>query len=226
MSQQPARHLLTSVTLLVTWVVVPFTQADSIHRIPCVAGGSCNTTMCLRLHLMRHHGIYPQGNLYTSHRLAHTPSQPPRPPITLTPEEENVVGTDPTPPAIVDQMIRLARIQPGELVCDPGCGDGRLLIAAARLGARGIGFEINAEIAAKARRNVRQAGMGDRVVIWTMDCREGIWGSPDVVLVYLYPDLIRQVLPKMDGARVISYAHAVPNSQVVSNGDTKIYVRR
>lgn len=70
----------------------------------------------------------------------------------------------PTPPAVVEAMLKLGRIQPEDFVIDLGCGDGRIVVAAAaKFGARGMGYDLNPERIAEANANAKQAGVSDRV---------------------------------------------------------------
>ena len=67
------------------------------------------------------------------------------------------VGYLPTPQVAVEQMLKLAEVKPGELVYDLGCGDGRIVITAARrFGARGIGVDIDPAMVRRSRTNVRR----------------------------------------------------------------------
>ena len=72
----------------------------------------------------------------------------------------------PTPEEVAEEMLRLARAGPPDVVCDLGSGDGRIpILAAKRFGARGLGIEIDPELVATSRRNARAAGVADRVRI-------------------------------------------------------------
>jgi len=72
----------------------------------------------------------------------------------------------PTSPEMVDVMLKMADVKPGEMVYDLGCGDGRIVVTAARdFGARGIGVDIDPERIRESRQNVRDAKVGDRVQI-------------------------------------------------------------
>ena len=65
----------------------------------------------------------------------------------------------PTPPEVVEAMLRLAKVGPNDVVYDLGSGDGRIVITAAqKFGARGVGFDINPERIAEANANLAQAG--------------------------------------------------------------------
>jgi SAM-dependent methyltransferase len=107
-------------------------------------------------------------------------------------------------------MLKLAEIKQGELVYDLGCGDGRILIAAAQqYGARAIGFELDREVVQQARANVCEAGLQGQVAIqhadmFTLDLRPA-----DVIFLYLLTGMNQRLLPQLKhlrpGARIISH---------------------
>jgi cyclopropane fatty-acyl-phospholipid synthase-like methyltransferase len=69
-----------------------------------------------------------------------------------------------TPPEVATAMLKAAEVKPGDLVYDLGCGDGRIVIAAAReFGARGVGVDLYREHIAEAQRKAHDAGVADRV---------------------------------------------------------------
>lgn len=120
-----------------------------------------------------------------------------------------------TPEEIVDQMLALADPKPGELLYDLGCGDGRIVIAAAkRYGCRAVGFDIDPQRVEEARANVRRSGLEEQVTIieqdvFTLDLRPA-----DVVTLYLLPRLNARLLPQLrqlrPGARIVSHDFDLP----------------
>ena len=116
----------------------------------------------------------------------------------------------PTPPAVVERMLDLARVGPGDVVYDLGCGDGRIVVAAARRGARAIGVDIDPERVAEARANVRSAGVQDRARIVEGDLFEMDLRDASVVTLYLLPELNLRLRPKLlqlkPGTRIVSHA--------------------
>src|ERR687893_676642 len=71
----------------------------------------------------------------------------------------------PTRQSVVDAMLKVANVKAGDVVYDLGCGDGRIVVTAAKLGARGIGIDIDPKRVAEANENVKKNGVGDRVKI-------------------------------------------------------------
>ena len=116
----------------------------------------------------------------------------------------------PTPPMVVDKMIALANIESTDVVYDLGTGDGRIAIAAARqTGCKAIGYEIDPELVAIARENVRKSGLGHLVTIEQQDVLQLDFSKADVVLMYLDLGLNVMLLPQLKnlkpGARVVSH---------------------
>src|SRR6202795_1338510 len=78
-----------------------------------------------------------------------------------------------TPPEVVVEILRLARVGPGDTVYDLGSGDGRIVIAAARdFGARGVGVELDPDLVAESVKNARRAGVADRTRFEVQDIFE------------------------------------------------------
>lgn len=116
----------------------------------------------------------------------------------------------PTPEAVVDRMLELARVGRDDVVYDLGCGDGRIVIAAARrYGARAVGFDIDPTRVAEARRNVAAAGVEHLVSIEQRDVFELDLTPATVVALYLLPELNVRLLPQLErlrpGSRVVSH---------------------
>src|SRR5687768_13043325 len=95
-------------------------------------------------------------------------------------------------------MLKLAAVKPGDRVYDLGCGDGRIVITAARrYGARGIGVEIDPALVRRARANVRRHRLEDKVVIKQADIFQIDFSDADVVALYLLPELNVRLLPQL-----------------------------
>jgi SAM-dependent methyltransferase len=118
----------------------------------------------------------------------------------------------PTPDAIVQSMLKLAGVQKGDVVYDLGCGDGRIVIAAAKLyGAHGIGVDINPERIREARLNAKQAGVEGMVQFVEGDLFDADIKDASVVTLYLLPSINLKLRPKLmrdlkPGTRVVSHA--------------------
>jgi len=127
----------------------------------------------------------------------------------LTPRLPDVIYV-PTPQEMVDRMLQMAAVKPGETVYDLGCGDGRFVVTAARdFGARGIGVDIDPQRIAESRQNVSQAGVQDRVEIRQADLFTMDFADADVVALYLLPALNLRLRPRIldelrPGTRIVS----------------------
>jgi predicted RNA methylase len=73
--------------------------------------------------------------------------------------EKKIVPFVPTPQEVVDKMIELAGVKKGDTVYDLGSGDGRIVITAAKKGARAVGFEIDPDLVKESRENIKKAGV-------------------------------------------------------------------
>lgn len=117
----------------------------------------------------------------------------------------------PTPHHVVSEMLRLAETKQTDVVYDLGCGDGRVVIAAAKeYGARGVGVDIDPKRIAESRANALQAGVVDRVQFHQQDLFETDIREATVVTLYLLPQLNRQLRPKLfsdlrPGTRILSH---------------------
>src|SRR5262245_31203120 len=74
-------------------------------------------------------------------------------------ENKKIVPYVPSPQFVVDKMIELAAVKPGDLVYDLGSGDGRIVITAAKKGAKAVGFEIDGDLVGESRENIKKAGV-------------------------------------------------------------------
>ena len=121
-----------------------------------------------------------------------------------------------SPMPVVRRMLMIADVKPGEVVYDLGCGDGRIVITAAReFGAYGVGIEIRRDLALKAMKAVEEAGLSDRVKIINANFFDIDISDADVVTLYLTTSANMKVKPKLErelkpGARVVSHEYEVP----------------
>lgn len=117
----------------------------------------------------------------------------------------------PTPMDVVERMLTLANVGPKDVVYDLGCGDGRIVIAAAhKFGARGVGVDINAKLIADADAGARAAGVSDRVTFVLQDAMKVDLSDATVVTLYLLASsnvTLRPVLTKQlrRGARIVAH---------------------
>ncbi len=128
----------------------------------------------------------------------------------------------------VRTMLRMARIQPGEKVADLGSGDGRLVISAAALGGRAVGYEVNPFLTLRGRVMAWKAGLGRRVVFHTQAFQRAPLGDYDVIFCYLLPSLMKQVEAKLErelkpGGRVVVNAFPLPTWQPIAR-EEHVYV--
>lgn len=116
-----------------------------------------------------------------------------------------------TPQQVVDRMLEMAAITKSDFVIDLGCGDGRIVISAARrFGARGLGVEIDARLVAQAREFARKAGVAERTRFEVQDALTTDLAEASVLTLYLGPDLNEKLMPRIlqtmrPGARVVSH---------------------
>ena len=136
----------------------------------------------------------------TSPAAAQLPKRPPD--IHYTPTRHN----------IAEAMLKLADVQPRDVVYDLGSGDGRLPILAAQLhGARGVGIEIDPKLVAVSRTNARDAGVADRVTFIEGDLFTAEIAEATVVLLYLSRSVLRDLEPRLrtelkPGTRIVSHS--------------------
>ena len=122
----------------------------------------------------------------------------------------------PTPDAAVTRMLEIAGVKPSDYVIDLGSGDGRIVIAAARkYGARGLGVDIDAELVEKSRAAAAAAGVAGRVKFEAMDVMAADLRGATVVTMYLFPELLTQLRPKLmrelpAGARIVVHDFGFP----------------
>lgn len=126
-------------------------------------------------------------------------------------ESKKIVPFVPTPQEVVNKMIELAAVKKGDVVYDLGSGDGRIVITAARKGARAIGFEIDPELVGTSRENIKKAGVQELAEIRNEDILTVNLSAANVVTMYLLPDVNLKLKPNLlaqlkPGSRVVSHA--------------------
>lgn len=133
------------------------------------------------------------------------------PPKTYEPtvgqEGKDVVWV-PTPQALVEKMLDMAKVTPQDYVIDLGSGDGRTVIAAAKRGATAIGIEYNPDMVALATRNAEAAGMSDKASFVKADLFTSDFSKAQVITMFLLPSINMKLRPKLldlkPGTRIVS----------------------
>ncbi len=122
----------------------------------------------------------------------------------------------PTTDEVIAIKLGLAEIRPGERVFDLGCGDGRVLIAAARdHGANCVGYEIRPDLAKQAQEAVRRNGLEDSVRIVRGNLMNADISTADILVLYLSQEVTDLVTPKLEaelreGSRVVAQTFPLP----------------
>ena len=139
-----------------------------------------------------------------------------------------------TPADVVSAMLKLAGAGKDDVVYDLGCGDGRIVIAAAReFGARGVGIEIDPVPLRMAVYNAMRAGVESRVRFVRGDLFEADIGEATVVTLFLFESLNRQLLPKLKrelkpGTRIVAHRYGFgedwPPEKTVEVGASALYL--
>jgi SAM-dependent methyltransferase len=126
-------------------------------------------------------------------------------------ENKKIVPFVPTPQEVVDKMIDLGGVKKGDTVYDLGSGDGRIVITAAKKGARAVGFEIDPDLVKESRENIKKAGVENLAEIRQQDILTVDLSPANVVTMYLLPDVNLKLRPNVlkqmkPGSRVVSHA--------------------
>lgn len=117
----------------------------------------------------------------------------------------------PTPQAVVDAMLELARVGPSDFVVDLGSGDGRIVLTAAqRYKARGLGVDIDPELVKQSNATARERGVQERVSFREQDVLQARIEDATVVTLYLLPGMMQQLQAKFSrelkpGTRIVSH---------------------
>jgi SAM-dependent methyltransferase len=149
--------------------------------------------------------------------LCHAQAQ--QPPATATEYAfEPVIGMPgkdvvwvPTPPAVVELMLDMAKVTPQDFVIDLGSGDGRIVLAAARRGARGMGVDLNKDLVQLSNEEAERLGLSARAHFRVQDMFQTDLGPASVLTTYLLPHLNVRVRPQLlrqmrPGSRVVAYS--------------------
>jgi phospholipid N-methyltransferase len=121
----------------------------------------------------------------------------------------------PTSPALTEKMLDLAKVSPDDYLIDLGSGDGRMVIAAAKRGARALGVEFNPEMVKLAQQLAAEAGVADRATFVQGDMFEADISKATVLALFLMPDNLRRLEPKFRalpaGTRIVVNTFGVPD---------------
>jgi len=118
----------------------------------------------------------------------------------------------PTPPEVVDEMLRLAEVKADDLLYDLGCGDGRIVIAAAmRFGIKAVGIDIDPVRITESNENAAKAGVTDKVRFIEQNLFEADFKDASVVTMYLLTSVNLRLRPKLlaelkPGTRLVSHS--------------------
>src|SRR5437667_9039078 len=114
----------------------------------------------------------------------------------------------PTPQALVDKMLDMAKVTPKYYVIDLGSGDGRTVITAAKRGARALGIEYNPDMVELSKRNAAKAGVTARAQFENADLFKTDLSKATVITMFLLPEINKKLRPTIlklrPGTRVVS----------------------
>ena len=140
----------------------------------------------------------------------------------------------PTPPAVVDAMLKLAEVKPGDVVYDLGCGDGVIVTTAAqKYGSRAVGIDIDPQRVKEATERAQKMGVSDKVQIREGDLFEADIKDATVVTLYLLQSLNIKLMPKLQkelkpGTRIVSQSfdmgEAWPPEKTVEVDGRRVYL--
>jgi SAM-dependent methyltransferase len=129
-----------------------------------------------------------------------------------------VIPFVPSPTIVVDRMLQLAEVRKDDIIYDLGCGDGRILIQAAKkYGARGVGVDMNAALVNEARRKAAEQGVSHLVEFRAGDALQVDISAATVVTLYMYKWFNNEMRPKLQklkpGSRVVAHDYDIDDWQ-------------
>jgi SAM-dependent methyltransferase len=168
----------------------------------------------------------PQTAPDTSKGSVSTAQEPSRSPTTVAPTQAESKNTTPvteatqepkrpdvvfvpTPPEVVAKMLELAQVTKDDVVYDLGCGDGRIVVAAAKMGCKACGFDVDPQRIKESKENVEKNGVGNLATIEQKDIFTLDLSKANVVTLYLLPSLNVKLIPQLEklkpGSRIVSH---------------------
>ena len=152
---------------------------------------------------------------------------PPAVEPTQEPKRPDVIFV-PTPQEVVDKMLELAQVTKDDVVYDLGCGDGRIVVTAAKkYGCKAFGFDVDPERIQESKENVEKNGVGNLAAIEQKDIFTLDLSKANVVTLYLLPSLNVKLIPQLEklkpGSRIVSHDFdmrgVTPDKVVTVDGD-------
>jgi SAM-dependent methyltransferase len=139
----------------------------------------------------------------------------------------------PTPQALVEGMLDLAKVTPEDYLVDLGSGDGRTVITAAKRGVRALGIEYNPDLVALSKRAAEQEGVADKAAFVEGDIFESDFSRATVVTLFLLPELNLRLRPTLlemrPGTRIVSNSFDMadwkPDGQINLEQNCESYCR-
>src|SRR5690606_5784752 len=156
--------------------------------------------------------------------------------VPITMQAQQMIDKDvpyvPTKQEVVEAMLTLANVGPNDMLYDLGCGDGRIVVTAAKkFGAKAVGIDIDPERIQEARENAQKAAVENKVAFLQQDLFKADFSKASVVSLYLLPSVNMKLRPELlqlkPGTRVVSHAFDMgdwkPDKQMVV-GNSTIYL--
>ena len=151
-----------------------------------------------------------------------------------SPQEPSLdVPWEPSEDAVVAEMLKIAEVNKGDILYDLGCGDGRIVIQAAKeIGVRGIGIDLDPKRIQESMENARRAKVTDRVQFKQQNLFDAHISEATVVMLYLWPEVNLRLRPKLfrelkPGTRIVLHSHNMgkwkPDRSIVAPNGHSVY---
>ena len=137
----------------------------------------------------------------------------------------------PTDQADTQKMVELANLKPGDKLADLGSGDGRILIAAAKLGAEAHGYEINPLLVLWSKWKIKKGGLSDKAFVHWKNYWLEDFSNFDVVTIFGITGIMEKLGEKLSrelkpGSRVICHIFPIPKWEGEKIGSLYLYVKK